>query len=220
MVADSIERYEDVEHFVRQSIEQDPNISHDMRVHLSHSFHERVVQYRNEIALLTDTLSQQTEEAKQEATKELISQIIKELFALCNNIIELTTDVLLPNADSPEVILFYYKLLGDYYRYLCEFANDDEKAGAIAKASECYTKALQQAEQTLPIAHPARLGLIVNMSVFIVVDEGKLEEGLEIATKTYRDAQESIDNGYSDDLDSVEIYMKMLKDNIDGWQQS
>ena len=54
--------------------------------------------------------------------KKYLEQIEKELIAPCDDIIQLLDDVLIPNStEDTESNVFYLKMKGDYYRYLCEF---------------------------------------------------------------------------------------------------
>ena len=55
-------------------------------------------------------------------------KIEDELKAVCLEVIGLADAHLLPNAKTAETRIFYYKMKGDYYRYLAEFvANDEQK---------------------------------------------------------------------------------------------
>ena len=54
-------------------------------------------------------------------------KIETELNQLCDDVINLLKTTLIPNATAaPDAKVFYMKMLGDYYRYLCEF-NSSEK---------------------------------------------------------------------------------------------
>ena len=55
--------------------------------------------------------------------------------------------------------------MGDYYRYLCEYQQGDERQKVINHAQDSYKKAQEEAEQ-LKTTHPIRLGLALNYSVF------------------------------------------------------
>lgn len=50
-----------------------------------------------------------------------------ELNQLCEDVIHLLKKTLIPNATmAPDAKVFYMKMLGDYYRYLCEFNSSDK----------------------------------------------------------------------------------------------
>merc|ERR1712216_1083030 len=84
--------------------------------------------------------------------KDYKAKIETELVDICNDILNIIEDSLIPNSTSEEAKVFYYKMKGDYHRYLSEF-----QTGAARKAS---------ASAALPPPHPIRLGLTLNFSVF------------------------------------------------------
>jgi 14-3-3 protein epsilon len=60
---------------------------------------------------------------------ELINQYRKmiesELNGICQDVLMLLKNVLIPNSEVAEAKVFYMKMRGDYYRYLCEFTSGD-----------------------------------------------------------------------------------------------
>jgi len=48
-------------------------------------------------------------------------KIEKELEDICNDVLRLLDDPLIPNSKNPEAKVFFLKMKGDYYRYLGEF---------------------------------------------------------------------------------------------------
>jgi len=93
-------------------------------------------------------------------------KIEKELEGICSDILEIIKNELIPNSDSEEGKVFYYKMKGDYHRYLAEFQVGDVRKDSAAKALEAYSSASTIATQDLPPTHPIRLGLALNFSVF------------------------------------------------------
>jgi 14-3-3 protein epsilon len=55
---------------------------------------------------------------------------------------------------------------GDYYRHLAEFGPENERKAAAQKAQQYFTQASDIAVLELPPAHPIRLSLALNFSVF------------------------------------------------------
>jgi len=56
--------------------------------------------------------------------------------------------------------------MGDYHRYLPEFATGDKRKDSTDKSLEAYKAASDVAVTELPPTHPIRLGLALNSSVF------------------------------------------------------
>ena len=54
-----------------------------------------------------------------------------ELNGICQDVLNLLKDVLIPNSDVAEAKVFYMKMRGDYYRYLCEFTSGDMRKQVI-----------------------------------------------------------------------------------------
>jgi len=48
-----------------------------------------------------------------------------ELNGICKDVLDLLKDVLIPNSQVAEAKVFYMKMRGDYYRYLCEFTSGE-----------------------------------------------------------------------------------------------
>ena len=68
-------------------------------------------------------------------------KIETELEDICSDILEIIKNELIPNSDSEEGKVFYYKMKGDYHRYLAEFQVGDVRKDSAAKALEAYSSA-------------------------------------------------------------------------------
>ena len=63
--------------------------------------------------------------------------------------LSLLDDYLIPGANSAneeEAKVFYYKMKGDYYRYLAEVSNPDEKEKITTEAQNAYNQATTDSE--------------------------------------------------------------------------
>ena len=73
----------------------------------------------------------------------------QELENVCNEILEVLEKNLIPNTTSFEGKVFYYKMMGDYHRYLAEFQDGDKRDESKKKARESYSKAQKEAEEAV-----------------------------------------------------------------------
>ena len=93
-------------------------------------------------------------------------KIEKELAEICQDILDVLDKHLIPSSESGESKVFYYKMKGDYYRYMAEFLAGDERKSASENSRVAYQSASDIAADELAPTHPIRLGLALNFSVF------------------------------------------------------
>lgn len=97
--------------------------------------------------------------------KNYRGQVEKELNEICSDILNVLDKHLIPSASTGESKVFYYKMKGDYHRYLAEFATGSERKEAAENSLVAYKAASDIAMTDLPPTHPIRLGLALNFSV-------------------------------------------------------
>ncbi|XP_026745174.1 14-3-3 protein epsilon-like [Trichoplusia ni] len=93
------------------------------------------------------------------------SQVEKELRDICSDILGVLDKHLIPSSQTGESKVFYYKMKGDYHRYLAEFATGNDRKEAAENSLVAYKAASDIAMTELPPTHPIRLGLALNFSV-------------------------------------------------------
>ena len=93
-------------------------------------------------------------------------KIEKELAEICQDILDVLDKHLIPSSESGESKVFYYKMKGDYFRYMAEFLAGDERKNASENSRVAYQSASDIAADELAPTHPIRLGLALNFSVF------------------------------------------------------
>ncbi|KAF6138851.1 hypothetical protein GIB67_018582 [Kingdonia uniflora] len=98
--------------------------------------------------------------------KDYRSKLESELSSVCAGILKLLDDHLIPSAIGSESKVFYFKMKGDYHRYLAEFKVDGERKDAADATLKSYSAAQDIAVSELAPTHPIRLGLALNFSVF------------------------------------------------------
>lgn len=153
-------------------------------------------------------------------TREYQQNVTAELSAICVDIIEMLEQHLLSCvAEDVEAQVFYWKMKGDYYRYLCEFtAGDDaEKAASIEVAKESYEKATSIANKELNATHPVRLGLALNYSVFHYEILAHPEIACQIAKSAFDDAISQLESVDEESYRDSTLIMQLLRDNLTLW---
>jgi 14-3-3 protein epsilon len=140
------------------------------------------------------------------------------------------------DAKSGENLVFYYKMLGDYCRFLAELSlerDDGEEfdqreatssvaangssAGAAHHALCYYYLATQIGKLHLPPSHPVRLGLALNFAVFYYEIVQKREHAYRVAETSYDYAVTefaSLDKSSHKESDYI---MQLIKENLRQW---
>jgi hypothetical protein len=74
--------------------------------------------------------------------KEYRHKVETELSNICSDIMAIIDDHLIPSSSNSESSVFFYKMKGDYYRYLAEFKSGDERKEAADHSMEAYQVSL------------------------------------------------------------------------------
>ena len=150
-----------------------------------------------------------------------IEQVCQEMLAAINKLLNVPKGVLNTNE-----MVFYYKLQGDYWRYLCEFRQGDQLEISSNEALKAYNDARDVVRGPLGLvpADPQRLGLALNMSVFHYEILGNREEGLSLCRDVYESANYYLNQEEDNQLDSFLIknakdVLQLLQDNLDLWEK-
>jgi 14-3-3 protein epsilon len=144
-------------------------------------------------------------------------KIETELEDICSDILEIIKSELIPNSDSEEGKVFYYKMKGDYHRYLAEFQNGDVRKTSAAMALEAYSSASQISQHDLPPTHPIRLGLALNFSVFYYEILNSPDRACGLAKQAFDDAIAELDTLSEESYKDSTLIMQLLRDNLTLW---
>ena len=113
--------------------------------------------------------------------------------------------------------VFYYKMKGDYHRYLAEFSNGDVKEKATDASLEAYKTASEIATTELPPTHPIRLGLALNFSVFYYEIQNSPDKACHLAKQAFDDAIAELDTLSEESYKDSTLIMQLLRDNLTLW---
>merc|ERR1712048_995435 len=149
--------------------------------------------------------------------KEYCLSVEKELNEICGGILQLLDDSLITKANAGESKVFYYKMKGDYYRYIAEYTEDDAKKKAAEDAKNAYEDASKNASKDLAVTHPIRLGLALNYSVFQYEVLQDPDEACKMARTAFEDAIAELDNVSEDSYKDSTLIMQLLRDNLTLW---
>jgi len=149
--------------------------------------------------------------------KEYRSKVENELTGICNDILNLLDEFLIPSSSTGESKVFYYKMKGDYYRYMAEFATGDNRKAAADNSLEAYKAASDIASTELPPTHPIRLGLALNFSVFHYEILNSPDRACHLAKQAFDDAIAELDTLSEDSYKDSTLIMQLLRDNLTLW---
>jgi len=149
--------------------------------------------------------------------KEYRAKVEKELSEICNDILSVLDAHLIPSSTTGESKVFYYKMKGDYHRYLAEFATGDARKNAAENALTAYKAASDIAVTELPPTHPIRLGLALNFSVFYYEILNSPDRACHLAKQAFDDAIAELDTLSEDSYKDSTLIMQLLRDNLTLW---
>merc|ERR1712232_1491260 len=149
--------------------------------------------------------------------KQYRDKVEKELKDVCSDILEVLDKHLIPAASTSESKVFYYKVKGDYYRYLAEFATGDDRKEAAENSLTAYKAASDTANTDLPPTHPIRLGLALNFSVFYYEILNSPDRACHLAKQAFDDAIAELDTLSEDSYKDSTLIMQLLRDNLTLW---
>ncbi|KAI0564308.1 14-3-3 protein [Gracilaria domingensis] len=153
-----------------------------------------------------------------EITKEYRSKIEAELNNICQDILNILDSHLIPSALNDESKVFYFKMKGDYHRYLAEFSDEAQRSEASQKSLEAYQEATTHAKNGLPPTHPIRLGLALNFSVFYYEIFNSPDDACELAKTAFDEAIAELDTLNEESYKDSTLIMQLLRDNLTLWK--
>jgi 14-3-3 protein epsilon len=213
------ERFQDMVSVINKFIEITPKLSKDEKNILSAGYKNILSDKRASWRLLN---SMERKEAKKKSPqvphiREIKSHIESELKKIFDDMHNLVDKYLLPNAEDPESKVFYLRLKGDHYRYLCEISKDKELEKAIEKAEKVYKEAYEISEKELPFINSTRFGLCLNMALFFYEIKGDKKEGCKIAKKSFEESMKYLDDLEKFKSKDVLLLIQLLKENLIFW---
>jgi len=156
-------------------------------------------------------------EAHESAIKTYRTKVESELAGICQDILSILDEFLVPSSSTGESKVFYLKMKGDYFRYLAEFQTGDTRKEAAEKALLAYKSASDIAATDLASTHPIRLGLALNFSVFYYEVFNSPEQACALAKHAFDEAIQELDTLSEESYKDSTLIMQLLRDNLTLW---
>lgn len=211
---------EEMSKVARDTSEETDELSVEERNLLSVAF-KNVIGSRRAAWRIISSIEQKEDHSGHEknaaVNREYRCRIEKELGDICKDILDLLSTNLIPAAKSGESRVFYYKMKGDYFRYLSEFSSDSERQTSAQMSLEAYKEASSTAFTDLKPTHPIRLGLALNFSVFYYEILNHPQLACTLAKQAFDDAIAELDSLNEDSYKDSTLIMQLLRDNLTLW---
>ncbi|XP_037418929.1 putative 14-3-3-like protein GF14-H [Triticum dicoccoides] len=218
-LAEQAERYDDMVNFMKKLARMDVDMSAKERHLFSVGFKNTIGARRASWRILS-SLEQKV--AVGEQAGQMISvyrtKVEDELRMVCNEILSIIAIHCLPLANAGENIVFFHKMKGDYYRYLAEFSIGAKKKSAADQSLMAYQHAMVVASIELSPAHPIRLGLALNFSVFFYEIMNFHQRACQVAKQAFDEATTEINSAGMDGNNDSTLMMQLLNDNLALWK--
>merc|ERR1712110_144108 len=147
-----------------------------------------------------------------------MGKIEQSLYERCMGIVETVNKKCLQNAQDDESKAFFYKMIGDYYRYVAESAAEDKIESVKNGALEGYSEADARAKE-LNACNPIKLGLALNYSVFQYEVMNDHKKACELGEEALTNALEKIDDVDEETFRDAKSIIELLKENLSLWKE-
>jgi len=219
-LAEQAERYEEMVDFMKKVAALDLELTVEERNLLSVAF-KNVIGARRASWRIISSIEQKEENKGNEKhvsrIREYRARVDKELTEICNDILQVLDKHLIPTATSGESKVFYFKMKGDYHRYLAEFSTGNSRKEDAENSLMAYKSASDIAMTELPPTHPIRLGLALNFSVFYYEILNSPDRACQLAKQAFDDAIAELDTLDEDSYKDSTLIMQLLRDNLTLW---
>uniref|UniRef100_U5GT08 14-3-3 domain-containing protein n=1 Tax=Populus trichocarpa TaxID=3694 RepID=U5GT08_POPTR len=235
-LAEQAERYDEMVDAMKKVAKLDVELTVEERNLLSVGYKNVIGARRASWRILSSI--EQKEESKGNETnvkriKEYRQKVEAELTGICHDIMTVIDEHLIPSCTAGESTVFYYKMKGDYYRYLAEFKSGNERKEAADQSLKAYELVLRRrkvlelaflkftatttAASDLSPTHPIRLGLALNFSVFYYEIMNSPERACHLAKQAFDEAISELDTLSEESYKDSTLIMQLLRDNLTLW---
>jgi len=219
-LSEQAERYDEMAEHMRKAILMVPKLSQQERQLLAVAYKQAVGGRRAAWRWICNVEVDERKEGhldNEASARGYRKKVEGEITYLCQSILALLTDRLIPNAETADAQVAFYKAQGDYQRYMAEISDNADRSRAKEAARKAYEVGTRVAEDGLAVTDPERLGLALNHAVFFYEVMKIPEQGITIARKAYEDAIRGLDTVKETSGKDTSLLMRLLSDNVTSW---
>ncbi|XP_058087134.1 14-3-3-like protein [Magnolia sinica] len=221
-LAEQAERYEEMVEFMEKvtACVDSEELSVEERNLLSVAY-KNVIGARRASWRIISSIEQKEESRGKDdhvaSIREYRGKIESELSSICDGILRLLDTRLIPSASAGDSKVFYFKMKGDYHRYLAEFKTGADRKEAAESTLAAYKSAQDIATAELAPTHPIRLGLALNFSVFYYEILNSPDRACSLAKQAFDEAIAELDTLGEESYKDSTLIMQLLRDNLTLW---
>ncbi|CAK7329262.1 unnamed protein product [Dovyalis caffra] len=219
-LAEQDELYADVVDSMKKAAKLDPNFTAEERDLLSIGCKNMIAEKRKSWRVLS-SMEQKDEEKGNGANVKRMAEsrrkLESEITNFCNDIVTLIDEYLLPFASGFESSVFYYKMKGDFYRYVAEIKIGDEEKEAADHSMEAYETGFKVAKANLAPTNLVRLNLALNFAVFYYAILNLPERACCLAQQACDEAKPGLERSNEQSCKHSISTLKLLESNIKLW---
>ena len=218
-VAEQAERFDDMVMYLNKVAQQKTeDFTTEERNLLSVGFKNQIGSKRTAIRTISAIEQNPKYQKFNDGLLAYKKKIEQELYNQCIAIVDIVKDSCMAKATTDETKAFFYKMIGDYYRYVAECASGDQLDTVKNGALENYQLANKSSESLNP-CNPIRLGLALNFSVFHYEVMNNHKQACELGEQALSDALEKIDDVDEETFRDAKSIIELLKENLSLWKE-
>ena len=218
-IAEQAERYDDMVHFIKQIIRDKlEDFNSEERNLLSVGFKNQITSKRTAIRVITKIKENPRYQKYRSAINKFQSKLEQELYYQCIEIVNLIKSDCIDKANNDESRAFFYKIIGNYYRYVAEIAQGDQLETVKNGAQDSYLLAHYYASNLDP-CNPILLGVVLSYSVFKYDVMRNIKEAVELAEETLKNAVSNIDEVDESTFREAKSIIELLNENLGFWKE-
>ncbi|KAF5398973.1 Tyrosine 3-monooxygenase/tryptophan 5-monooxygenase activation protein theta polypeptide [Paragonimus heterotremus] len=218
-LAEQTERYDEMVNYVEKIVKLGVELTPQERNLFSLAHKNFIGPRRTALRVINAAIEKGENEGSQYLEYDRIfqKQIESEMRQLSHSLIGLIETNLVKPDTTAESKAFYLKLRADYFRYLAEFEDGNDKNDAAEYSLAAYKEAYDLACSALQPTHPIRLGIALNFAVFYYEIIHSADRACKLAKQAFDDAIAELDNISDESYKDSTLIMQLLRDNLTLW---